>query len=239
MFDITQLTIWLDTFRNDIISFLISVSVLILYHLYLSNKVRKDSTYTVQAVNRTARQLWVETLMNLGKPDVIAVQTLRNSTMAATFLASTAVLLIMGVLTLSSQSPGSAWQVFNTSGANHPELWLFKLMLLLINLFVAFFSFSMAIRIYNHAGFLINVPLSLEHPSLSARHVAAHLNSAGKYYSIGMRCYYFCVPLVFWLFGPHLMLLATLGLLPLLYKHDRAPKVTEVPAPDYSNETSD
>lgn len=163
--------------------------------------------------------------MGLGKPDVIAVQTLRNSTMATTFLASTAVLLIMGVFTLSSQSQGSAWQVFNTFGANHPELWLFKLLLLLINLFVAFFSFSMSIRVYNHVGFLINVPLSLNHPTLSAKHIAAHLNSAGKYYSIGMRTYYYCVPLVFWLFGPYLMLFATLALIPLRYKHDRAPKV--------------
>ncbi|OHC88040.1 MAG: hypothetical protein A3J87_05315 [Sideroxydans sp. RIFOXYB12_FULL_59_6] len=214
-----------STFQNDIIGFLVSVLLLILYHAYLRHKVRKDPTYTVQAINRTARRLWVETLMNLGKPDVIAVQTLRNSTMAATFLASTAVLLIMGVLTLSSQSQGSAWQVYNAYGTNHPEVWLMKLLLLLINLFVAFFSFSMAIRIYNHVGFLINVPLSLNHPSLSAKHVAAHLNSAGKYYSIGMRTYYYCVPLVFWLFGPHLMVLATIALIPLLYKHDRAPKV--------------
>ena len=225
MFDTHQLSIWLDTYQNDIASFLISVSILILYHRFLRHKVRKDPNYTVQAINRTARRIWVETLMNLGKPDVIAVQTLRNSTMAATFLASTAVLLIMGVLTLSSQSQGGAWQVYNAYGTNHPEVWMMKLLLLLINLFVAFFSFSMAIRIYNHVGFLINVPLSLNHPSLSAKHVAAHLNSAGKYYSIGMRTYYYCVPLVFWLFGPHLMVLATIALIPLLYKHDRAPKV--------------
>ncbi len=225
MLDYSQFSAFFSTFQNDIISFLASVSLLLLYHVYLRNKVRKNPTYTVQAINRTARRLWVETMMNQGKPDVIAVQTLRNSTMAATFLASTAVLLIMGVLTLSSQNQGHAWQIFNTHGTNHPELWLFKLMLLLINLFVAFFSFSMAIRIYNHVGFLINVPLSLNHPSLSAKHVSAHLNSAGKYYSIGMRTYYYCVPLVFWLFGPGLMLLATAGLVPLLYKHDRSPKV--------------
>ncbi|MDD2701141.1 MAG: DUF599 domain-containing protein [Sideroxydans sp.] len=223
--DISHFTTWFSTFQNDILSFIASVTTLILYHLYLRHKVRKDPTYTVQAINRIARRIWVETLMNQGKPDVIAVQTLRNSTMAATFLASTAVLLIMGVLTLSSQSQGSAWQVYNIYGTNHPEVWLFKLMLLLINLFVAFFSFSMAIRIYNHVGFLINVPLNLNLPSLSAKHVGAHLNSAGKYYSIGMRTYYYCVPLVFWLFGPHLMLLATIFLIPLLYKHDRAPKV--------------
>lgn len=222
----------LDTlllFRQDILCFLGSTLLLILYHLHLRGKVRKDPNYTVQAINRSARRMWVETLMGLGKPDVIAVQTLRNSTMAATFLASTAVLLIMGVLTLSSQSPNSAWHVLNSAATVHPGLWLVKLLLLLVNLFVAFFSFSMSIRAYNHVGFLINVPLKLEHPSLTPRHVTAHLNRAGKFYSIGMRTYYYCVPLVFWLFGPYLMLLATAGLLPLLYKHDRAPKVHEDP----------
>ena len=227
MTDYSQLTVFFNTFQKDIIGFLASVLLLVLYHAHLRSKVRKDPAYTVQAINRIARRLWVETLMSQGKPDVIAVQTLRNSTMAATFLASTAVLLIMGVLTLSSQSQISAWQVFNNTGVIQQELWLFKLMLLLSNLFVAFFSFSMSIRVYNHVGFLINVPLQLNIPSLSAQHIAVQLNSAGKYYSIGMRTYYYCVPLVFWLFGPHLMLLATIALIPLLYKHDRAPKVPD------------
>ena len=225
MFDISLFAVWLSKFSYDLICFVLSVALLVLYHVYLRNKVRKDPTYTVQAINRAARALWVETMMSSGKPDVIPVQTLRNSTMAATFLASTAVLLIMGVLTLTAQSQGSAWQVLNLYGATHPELWAVKLILLLINLFVAFFSFSMAIRIFNHVGFLINVPLSLNHQSITAQHVAIYLNSAGKYYSIGMRTYYFCVPLVFWLFGPLLMVLATIALIPLLYKHDRAPKV--------------
>ncbi len=223
--DTSVVATWVSVYSNDIISFIISVLILVAYHVYLRNKVRKDPTYTVQAINRIARTLWVETMMSSGKPDVIPVQTLRNSTMAATFLASTAVLLIMGVLTLSAQAQGGAWHTLNLYGATHSELWAIKLILLLINLFVAFFSFSMAIRIFNHVGFLINVPLGLNHKSLTAQHVALYLNSAGKYYSIGMRTYYFCVPLVFWLFGPHFMVVATIVLIPLLYKHDRAPKI--------------
>ena len=212
-------------FSIDVVSFVFSVGVLGAYHLYLRGKVRKDPAYTIQALNRTARAMWVETMMSSGKPDVIPIQTLRNSTMAATFLASTAVLLIMGVLTLSAQSQTGTWQVLNPHGPTHIELWAIKLILLLIDLFVAFFSFSMAIRIFNHVGYLINVPLGMKHKSMTARHVAEYLNSAGKYYSIGMRTYYYCVPLVFWLFGPVFMVLATLALVPLLYKHDRAPKV--------------
>lgn len=218
---------WFPVFFNDIFSFALSALLLIIYHAYLRHKVRKDPTYTVQAVNVIARTAWVETLMAPGKPDVIAIQTLRNSTMAATFLASTAVLLIIGVLTLSGQGDklSSTWHALNTYGAKHSELFLIKLIMLLMDLFVAFFSFSMSIRVFNHVGYMINVPLSLNHKSITPQHVAVHLNTAGRYYSIGMRAYYFSVPLVFWLFGPHFMLLATFILIPVLYKLDRAPKV--------------
>lgn len=225
MVNVSETPGWSSMFLADIASFLLSVLMLVGYHLYLRSKVRKNPTYTIQALNRIARAMWVETMMSSGKPDVISIQTLRNSTMAATFLASTAVLFIMGVLTLSAQTQANTWQVLNTYGANHNELWIFKLILLLIDLFVAFFSFSMAIRIFNHVGYLINVPLGLEHKSMTAQHVAVYLNTAGKHYSIGMRTYYYCVPLVFWLFGPLFMVLATAVLIPLLYKHDRAPKV--------------
>lgn len=161
------------------------------------------------------------------KHAVLAVQTLRNSTMAATFLASTAVLLIIGVLTLSEQGEKLevTWHALNMVGAINPMLWMTKLILLLLDLIVAFFSFSMAIRVFNHVGYMINVPVRLNHKMITPAHVATHLNRAGHFYSLGMRAYYLLVPLVFWLFGPHFMLAATLGLLMVLYHLDRAPKI--------------
>lgn len=222
-----SISLWNNIFFNDISSLLLSSLILIIYHLYLRYKIRKNPTYTVQAINRIARTAWVETMMASGKPDVIPVQTLRNSTMAATFLASTAVLLIIGVLTLSGQADklGSTWHSLNVYGAKHSELFLSKLIMLLLDLFTVFFSFTLAIRGYNHVGYMINVPMSLNHHAISPQHVAQHLNRAGSYYSIGMRAFYFIVPLMFWLFGPHFMLLATIGLTIVLYRIDRAPKV--------------
>lgn len=227
MNDNLLLTIWDHDLFNDVSSFILSVLLLAFYHLWIRHKVKKDPTYTVQAINRIARTAWVQTMMASGKPDVISVQTLRNSTMAATFLASTAVLLIIGVVTLSGQASnlGSTWHALNAFGAKAPEVFIAKLLLLLLDLFVVFFSFSLAIRVFNHVGYLINVPLALNHASISSQHVAEHLNRAGSYYSLGMRAFYFIVPVVFWLFGPHFMLVATLGLIVVLYRVDRAPKI--------------
>jgi uncharacterized membrane protein len=215
----------INTYGNDLASFVASVALLLIYHGYLHYKVSKNRAYTVQAVNAMARTAWVVTIMK-ERRDILAVQTLRNSTMAATFLASTSVLLIIGVLTLGGQTDKleGTWHVLNSIGSRHPELWLVKLLLLLLDLFSAFFSFSMAIRIFHHVGYMINVPLSLNHRVISPDHVAAHLNRAGRYYSIGMRAYYLAVPVVFWLFGPHLMLASTALLIAVLYHLDRAPK---------------
>src|SRR5512147_956720 len=116
----------------DLISLALSVFLLVAYHVYLKYKIDQNPAYTVQAVNVMARTIWVETIMHEGK-DILAVQTLRNSTMAATFLASTSVLLIIGVLSLSGQGDKleAAWHALNAFGARHTELWILKLLFLL------------------------------------------------------------------------------------------------------------
>jgi len=226
--------IW-QTYGYDLTGFVLSLLILIAYNLFISYKTRKNPAYTVQAVTIIARTAWVESIMQESGKEVLAVQTLRNSTMAATFLASTSVLFIIGVLTLSGQGDKmeNTWHALNIVGAKHTDLWLTKLLLILLDLFVAFFSFTMAIRVFNHVGYMINVPLARNFKMICPAHVAVHLNRAGKFYSIGMRAYYTVVPLVFWMFGPHFMLLSTVVLVAVLYQLDRAPKIL---AEDYSGQ---
>lgn len=227
---------WLQSYGVDIYSFLLSALIVILYYVFIAYKTRENPVYTVQSVNIIARRSWVESIMRDAGKEVLAVQTLRNSTMAAIFLASTSVLLIIGVLTLSAQGGKmeGAWHVLNNvTTATQTELWLAKLLILLLDLFAAFFSFSMAVRVFNHVGYMINVPLARNHKMISPQHVAIHLNRAGMFYSMGMRAYYFTVPLVFWLFGPHFMLLSTFALILVLYRLDRAPKIL---AEDYTED---
>ena len=215
-----------SSYANDFFSFLICVVLIVSYHVFLRFKIKKNPAYTVQAVNTMARKVWVEHVMASDK-DILAIQTLRNTTMSATFLASTAVLLILGVLTLSGQDThlNGVWHILNVIGDVPVSIWLTKLILLLLDLIVSFFSFAMSIRIYNHVGFLINVPLTLKNQVITPAYVATHLNRAGHFYSTGMRAYYFLVPLTFWLFGPYFMLTATVALLVALYYLDRAPQI--------------
>ena len=75
----------LQTSTYDIIGFLLSALFFVAYHIYFRHKIALDPAYSVQSVNRIVRTAWVETIMNDEKNGVLAVQTLRNSTMAATF----------------------------------------------------------------------------------------------------------------------------------------------------------
>ncbi len=212
-------------FATDIIAFVLSVALAAAYFVYLHWRIsRHGPLFTVQGINAEARRLWVASVMR-DRRDILAVQTLRNSTMAATFLASTAVLLVVGTLSLAERGNEveHALHALNIAGSVDPALWLIKLLCLVVDLCVAFFSFTLAVRKFNHVGYLLNVPAELEHPIITPRYVADFLHRAAHHYSIGMRAYYFTVPLLFWLFGPHLLLASTLVVLFLLYRLDRAP----------------
>jgi uncharacterized membrane protein len=214
---------FLTPYFNDLTAFVASVALLAGYHIYVRIRIRLDPNYTVQAVHAVARAAWVESVM-AEKRDILAVQTLRNSTMAATFLASTAVLLIMGALSLSEHGGDleHALHSLNVHGTVDPSLWMTKLILIILDLCVAFFSFTLAVRKFNHVGYLLNVPKTFDHPVVNTRYVAALLNRAARHYSIGMRAYYFTMPLLFWLFTPILMLVSSIALVFLLHHLDRA-----------------
>lgn len=218
---------WLTEWSRELGALALSVMLLAAYHLYLLLRLRRDPNYTIQAVNRAVRAVWVESVMRDESRTILAVQTLRNSTMAATFLASTAILLIVGTLNLSSQpeSLGALWHIASFMGKQHPQLWVGKLVLLIVDFFVAFFSFSTSIRFFNHVGYQISVPHDVRPRGLTPTRVAVHLNRAGRYFSIGMRAYYFSVPLLFWLFGPYMLLLASAVLCVTLYRLDRTPRM--------------
>jgi uncharacterized membrane protein len=212
------------------LAFAISLALISGYQLYLRYRLRHDPAYTIQAINAQAREIWVESIMTHDR-DILAVQTLRNSTMAATFLASTAILLIIGVLNLM-QKDDSIGALFGPvrpdQVAMSSHIWGFKLLPLLVVFFSAFFCFTLAIRLYNHVGYLINAA-SDKSFGPTPTYVAQLLNRSGRYYSLGMRAYYLSVPLVFWLFGPLYLVAASIGLVIVLYHVDRAPDVTGSP----------
>ena len=220
---------WLQELGPDLIAFSVSALLVTAYYIFLRAKVRKNPTYTIHGVNEIARRLWVANIVANPSKDIMAVQTLRNFIMGASLMASTATFLIVGTLTLSGQADNisRSWHVLNVVGTHAAELWIVKVMCLLLDFIVAFFAFAMAVRLINHVVFMLNILERSSHHALSEVGVARRLNRAGNLFAIGMRAFFFAVPLVFWLFGPPFLVVATIGLVIALYHLDRSERAAE------------
>ncbi len=215
---------WVNQFGSDLAAFTLSCGLVALYYLWLRMKVKANPTYTIHGVNQLARSLWVANVMSNASKDIMAVQTLRNFIMGASLMASTATLLIIGTLTLSGQAESIArsWHILNTEGTHAAELWIIKVLFLLVDFIVAFFAFVMSVRLVNQVVFMINAPGAAAHHNLTPTAVANRLNRAGNMFATGTRAFFFAVPLVFWLFGPVFLVVATLGLIVTLVHLDRS-----------------
>lgn len=200
----------------------LSILVFLGYEVYL----RRAGAASPMAVARTAhaamRAQWVETVVGHPGTEILAIQTLRNSIMAASFMASTAVLALIGALNVSGFS--SATGPISHLGAVHTaeEMVQVAKVILLVGTFFASFMFcAMAVRFFNHAGYLITSAVAEEERPTRKSLATAYLNRAGHQYSLGLRAFFACVPLLAALFSTYLMLPATLLLVWLLYQFDQ------------------
>jgi uncharacterized membrane protein len=198
-----------------------SFLILAIYHLHWIYRIYRRPMTTSVGITNHLRGHWVKSIME-ERRDILAVQTLRNWTMAASFLASTGILICLGLLSVAA-SPQKMAEItpgLNALVSEHRALWLFKLMVLIIDFFFIFFSFCLAIRYLNHVNFMINVPNNLAH-KITPEYITEILNRGMMHYTMGMRGYYFSVLLFLWLFGPIWMLLGTIVMTIVLYHLDQ------------------
>ena len=200
-----------------------SFLILVAYHSYWLYLVYRRPMATAMGITNHLRGHWVESIME-ERRDILAVQTLRNWTMAASFLASTGILICLGLLSvaISPQKMAEITPSLNALVREHQALWLFKLMVLIVDFFFIFFSFCLAIRYLNHVNFMINVPTNRAH-KITPEYITNILNHGMMHYTMGMRGYYFSVLLFLWLFGPIWMLIGTIVITIILYHLDRQP----------------
>lgn len=199
----------------------LALILLMAYHVYLYRKVETAPLSTSLGLARRTRALWVHAIMD-GKKDILAVQTLRNWTMAATFLASAAILIGLGIfnLALTADKQGELSLLIGPLASSHPGFWLAKLILLGVDFLFAFFNFTLAVRYYNQTGFMINLPTEKD-TEISAKNVIEILERGGTHYTLGMRSYYMTIPLALWLFGPLWLMAGTILIITVLYRLDR------------------
>jgi uncharacterized membrane protein len=156
------------------------------------------------------RRAWVKRIFAAPGAEILAVQTVRNSIMAASLMATTAVLALMGVLSIGH------------SQMNAPEApigWIqggtnVKLFLPLALLAACVVLFSKAVRLYHRTGYSLGLsrsPLSASELSDIAETAATNeLTRAAQLYRSGWRTFYAAIATGAWLLGGWMMLTTTI-----------------------------
>lgn len=171
-------------------------------------------------VTKHLRRVWVESVIT-EKRDILSVQSLRNWIMASSFLASTAMIIALGILSVlfkpehAIEIPYDLSQMFFRMRG----LFMAKLTVLMLHFFFAFFSFTLSIRYMNQVNFMINVPMECD-PLLSPEFIANTLDTGMAHYTMGMRAFYLAVVVALWLLGALWMFLGSLVLVFVLYRLD-------------------
>jgi hypothetical protein len=129
------------------------------------------------------------------------VQTLRNSLMSASMTASTAVLALMGSITLSASSLNLSFGGGGSGSLAFTPRLALELVLLAL-LCSSLVSSAMAVRYYHHAGFIGAMPVGS--PARQRWHATgvSHLRRAGILYSWSLRNLVLVVPAVAFILHP-------------------------------------
>ena len=217
---------WFSTFLLfDWLGLALFLAGLLGYRYFLSFMLRNRPDHLFLGKLQQYRRTWIEAYSG-GKDSLVVVQTLRNMIMSASFLASTSVILIMGAFNLL---PGlgstEKLKTLYMAGGLEPSGEVFKILLIIITLSYSFFNFIWHIRQVNYMSFILNLPkdrLDEIEGSDSTPEIARMFLTSGIYFSLGVRGYYFLIPLLMWLFSPILMIIANLVILYVLIRRDLA-----------------
>ena len=202
-----------------------TVAVMGLYELALAWLQRRDPRQLARSANVALREEWFEALSAHAGSEILAVQTLRNSLMSSTMIASTAALGLMGTATLAAPSLHASLGE-GAVAALSPRLAL-ELALMAL-LFSSLVSSVMAVRCYNHAGFITALPVGSEARERWAAAGSVYLRRAGLLYSWALRHLILVAPLLASLLHPMAGPFAALLVVAVLYGFDR---FTVSPAP--------
>jgi uncharacterized membrane protein len=200
----------------DLAAIAFVAAAFVAHRAFQRRRVRLSPDATLQGQQARIRALWVAEILRSGN-GILGVQTLRNALMVATFLASNTIFLVLGTLTLTAQGHlAETWTLLDPAAVRSAPLAQAKLLLLLLTLLVAFFCFVNALRLFSHASVRIGTKAA------TAEHVTDLVDAAWSYQGFGVRCYYFAVPVLLWLFGTPWLVLSGLGAVVLMHRIDNA-----------------
>ncbi|CAN0859282.1 hypothetical protein LINGRAHAP2_LOCUS7623 [Linum grandiflorum] len=206
----------------DVILVPLAFMVVAAYHAWLWHKVRTQPLSTTLGTNSAGRRFWVAAIMKDNeKKNILAVQTLRNLIMGSTLMATTSILLSAGLAAIIS-STYSVKRPLNDSvfGAHGDFMVALKYVTILTIFLFSFFCHSLSIRFVNQVNLLINTPQHPDALMITPHYVADLLEKGFVLNTVGNRLFYAALPLLLWIFGPVLVFLCSVAMVPILYNLD-------------------
>lgn len=189
-------------------------------------KRRARTTFCISSVLHHYRKQWMYSMMRRENriTDASLLSSLERN---ASFLASTAMLIIAGLVTTlaSIETVHATLTTVPFSRLTQTPLQLqFKVMLLLLIYIYAFFTFTWAMRQYGFCAIMLGAaPLSASRtPEVEqfARYASKVIDQAGLSYNYGLRAYYFSLSILAWVFSLWLFVLAVAVVVAVLYERE-------------------
>jgi hypothetical protein len=197
-----------------------TVAVLLSYEAWLVVAQRQRPGRWARSAHASLREAWFDAVSAQPGSEILAVQTLRNSLMSATMTASTAALGLMGTVTLAVPSLHEAFAGTGSGVAQFTPRLALELVLLAL-LFASLVSSVMAVRYYNHAGFIAGMPVGSEARQRWHATGRSHVRRAGVLYSWSLRQLLLVVPAVAFILHPGAGPLAAVAVVSVLLSFDR------------------
>ncbi|PID49767.1 MAG: hypothetical protein CR991_04930 [Proteobacteria bacterium] len=171
---------------------------------------------------------WIATLHQRDNR-IVDTAVITNIERSATFLASSSLLIIAGIMTAlaSTEKVTNFMSGLPLVTANHPQRWEIGLLLMLMAFVYAFFTFTWCMRQWGFASILIgNTPeKSDERISSSQRlehqEALAHVIWLAIYhFNAGLRAYYFSLALLAWFLHPIAFMITSSWVVAVLYRRE-------------------
>ena len=199
-----------------------TVLVLLAYEVILAIAQRRRPGEVARSAHANLREDWFAAVSAHPGSEVLAVQTLRNSLMSATMTASTAVLALMGTVTLAAPSLHASFAAGGLGLRFTPRLAMELILLAL--LFASLVSSVMAVRYYNHAGFVGAMPVGSDARRRWFSAGSAYVRRAGLLYAWGLRQLILVVPIVAFILYPAAGPLAAVAVVWVMRHFDSLPQ---------------
>ncbi|KAK7291247.1 hypothetical protein RIF29_06234 [Crotalaria pallida] len=191
------------------------------YHVLVWHKSRTDPSATTIGINAQGRRLWVPSMLkDIEKKNILIAQSLRNVIMGSTLMATTSILLSAGLAAVISSTYSVKKPLDDFVYGAHGELMVaLKYVTLLTTFLFSFFCHSLSIRFLNQLAILACTPqdaMSLVTPE----YMIEIFERGITLNTVGNRIFYTALPLLLWIFGPVMVFLCYIAMLPMFYNLD-------------------